>query len=184
MVSKFGTLSEMASSETIPVGTSPRYRSIAVANWFIESVPSLSPLKLQKLIYFAHGWHLAIWNQPLIDEFVEAWDYGPVVPNVYHEFKQFGNQPITSLGKILQRGDDRKFRLFSPRVPAEEDTEGSDLLRKIVQVYDKYTALQLSAETHRPGTPWAKIRAQYPNRKSVDIPDEMIRDYFKQIARQ
>ena len=57
------------------------YSAKAVANYFLarakESGETLSPMKLQKLIYFAHGWHLAVFDAPLLDEEVQAWDYGP-----------------------------------------------------------------------------------------------------------
>jgi len=89
------------------MNATPLYRSMAVANWFIDHVRNLTPLKLQKLIYYAHGWHLALRDQPLIDELIEAWEYGPVVPNVYHEFKEFGNQPITRRGTVIEMSPDR-----------------------------------------------------------------------------
>jgi len=44
-------------------------------------------MKLQKLVYYAHGWHLALNNEPLIDEQVECWQYGPVISSLFHEFK-------------------------------------------------------------------------------------------------
>src|SRR5208282_4587731 len=78
----------------IRMNDQPQYPSMAVANWFIENLSRVDPLKLQKLVYFAHGWHLALRDQPLIDELVEAWDYGPVVPSLYHQFKRYGNQSI------------------------------------------------------------------------------------------
>ena len=79
--------------------------TLAVANFFIEKskasgVP-VDPLKLQKLIYFAHGWHLAVTGEPLLDENVEAWPYGPVVPTVYHEFKKDGNSTIAGPATIF-----------------------------------------------------------------------------------
>ncbi len=156
---------------------------MAVANWFIDHVRNVSPLKLQKLIYYAHGWNLALRDQPLIDELIEAWEYGPVVPNVYHEFKQFGNQPITKRGTVIQMSSDRKLRLFAPLIPPEDAATGK-LLNKIVEVFGPYTAMQLSADTHRPGTPWRIIHDANPDRKNVDIPDELIQKYFKQIAQR
>lgn len=57
----------------------------AVANHFLELAWSdgttLNPMQIQKLVYIAHGWHLAITEKPLIHESVEAWTYGPVIPD-------------------------------------------------------------------------------------------------------
>ena len=52
----------------------PPYSALAVANWFVENLAGTTPLKLQKLIYFAHGWHLALKGEPLIDEVVQVTD--------------------------------------------------------------------------------------------------------------
>jgi uncharacterized phage-associated protein len=72
------------------------YSSKAVANTFLDiakanNVADISPMKLQKLIYYAHAWHLAFLGQPLIKEEVQAWKFGPVIPDVYFEFKECGN---------------------------------------------------------------------------------------------
>lgn len=165
------------------MNTKPRYSSMAIANWFIENLSRVDPLKLQKLIYFAHGWHLALRDQPLIDELIEAWDYGPVVPSVYHEFKAFGNQRIPALGTSIVRKPDGKLLLLTPRILGDDEDAGR-FLQKIRDTYSKYTGIQLSTETHKPGSPWAVTRARYPNRKGADIPDEDIQEYFKQLIAQ
>ena len=71
----------------------------AIANYFLELARAddeeLSPLKIQKLVYYANGWHLAIKGKPLISEQVEAWPYGPVVPSLYRAFRSYGDGPIT-----------------------------------------------------------------------------------------
>src|ERR1700735_3635265 len=54
----------------------------------------LSNLKLQKLIYYAQAWHLALYNKPLFNEDFEAWIHGPVLPSQYHRFKDNSWQPI------------------------------------------------------------------------------------------
>jgi uncharacterized phage-associated protein len=74
------------------------YSPLAIANYFIELAKKkdkfITPMKLQKLVYFAHGWCLALSDEPLIDEKIEAWKYGPVVTSLYHEFKRYGNDGI------------------------------------------------------------------------------------------
>lgn len=57
---------------------------------------------MQKLLYVAHGWHLALYDAPLIaDEYLEAWQYGPAYASVYYEFRDFGRLPITRLATEL-----------------------------------------------------------------------------------
>ena len=69
-----------------------------IARWFIawaENIDAdVSNLKLQKLLYYAQGHHLADTGQRLFKEEIEAWGHGPVVPEVYHEYKGYGSNPI------------------------------------------------------------------------------------------
>src|SRR4051812_38412301 len=79
-----------------------RFKPKAIANYFLDLAEmdneKIQPLKMQKLVYFAHGWYMAFMGdpiKPLLDEYVEAWQYGPVIPDLYHAFKSFGSNPIT-----------------------------------------------------------------------------------------
>jgi uncharacterized phage-associated protein len=61
-----------------------------VAKYIIKSLP-VDNLKLQKLLYYSQAVYLVLHNKiPLFPEDIEAWDYGPVVPPVYHEYKSYG----------------------------------------------------------------------------------------------
>ena len=74
------------------------YDPVTVANRFIELAASkdraLTSMQLNKLTYVAHGFYLAINKRPLIDEPVQAWKYGPVVPSLYRRLKPYGGDPI------------------------------------------------------------------------------------------
>jgi uncharacterized phage-associated protein len=69
-----------------------------VADYFIdlanETGSFVSNLKLQKLVYYAQAWHLAIYDDPLFAEDFQAWVHGPVIPTLYQEYKVYGWQPI------------------------------------------------------------------------------------------
>jgi uncharacterized phage-associated protein len=54
-------------------------------------------MKLIKTVFIAHGFYLASKDKPLVNEFVQAWKYGPVIDSVYHEFKGLGHKPIKFL---------------------------------------------------------------------------------------
>lgn len=159
----------------------------AIANWFLDRAGvegrSLDPMKVQKLVYFAHGWNLGLTDEPLIDEAVEAWDYGPVVPSLYHEFKEYGSTSITKLATTLEYEGDAKFNLVTPRV-SKADKHTNALLEKIWDVYGAKTGLALSAMTHVPGSPWHIAREQNPGVRSPDIQNTVMAEYFRALARK
>jgi uncharacterized phage-associated protein len=59
-------------------------------------------LKLQKILYYMQGFHLARFDTPLFEEDIEAWMYGPAVPCVYEKYKCHGNQGIYIDGEVIQ----------------------------------------------------------------------------------
>lgn len=148
-------------------------------------------MKLQKLVYFAQGWHLALLGEPLIAGPVEAWPYGPVVPSLYHEFKHFGNGEITGRATELDWGDGgvgfADFRQVRPEIPDDGSAESRHaraLLDRIWEVYGPLTAIQLSNMTHEPGTPWDQVSQTHNHKipRRTVVPDALIRAYFVQLA--
>lgn len=71
-----------------------------IAEYFIglahDTGSFVSNLKLQKLVYYAQAWHLALYESPLFAEDFQAWIHGPVIPSLYQKYKPFGWQPISA----------------------------------------------------------------------------------------
>jgi uncharacterized phage-associated protein len=160
------------------------YSPKAIANFFLrtawaENCP-LTQMKLHKLLYYAHGWQLGLRDSPLIDETVEAWQYGPVVRSVYYEFRDLGASPITRQATEL---DTSAMDLIAPEVP-QEDGSSRGLMDRVWQVYGKLSAAQLSQMTHVPDSPWSQTWERAQGIKGVDIPNDLIRDYFKRKAEE
>ncbi len=81
----------------------------------------MSNLKLQKMLYYEQGYHLAKFGSPLFDDDIEAWMYGPVVPSVYYHFNAFGasgispeNEEEISLNTLEEKLFDEVYRAYSP----------------------------------------------------------------------
>jgi uncharacterized phage-associated protein len=124
----------------------------------------LDPMKIQKLVYLAHGWNLAFHGDPLIKQNVEAWRYGPVIPTLYHEFKKFRASPITENAPTPE--------------DAEELSAGANALMEVVWgKYRPYSAIQLSMFTHEPGYAW-DLTIKECGPYSI-IRNELIRDEFQ-----
>lgn len=130
---------------------------------------ALTAMKLIKLVYLAHAWHLGFKKSPLLSETVEAWKYGPVIRSLYHRLKEYGGGPVTS---------PISTPFFHSEVEIDSDTKG--LLDAVFKAYQKVTALQLSTWTHQKGTPWWEIWEDNGGkyRKSAPIPNETIKAYF------
>ena len=88
------------------------FQAKLVANCFLQrdfggGHMTITPMKLQKLVYFLHGWNLAIVDEPAIDSQFQAWPYGPVEEGLYHIFKPFRGNPITEYAMSWD-GDEKK----------------------------------------------------------------------------
>jgi uncharacterized phage-associated protein len=63
--------------------------------WLANDTGSfVSNLQLQKLVYYAQAWHLALHDRPLFEEDFQAWVHGPVIPELFSKYKHFSWQPI------------------------------------------------------------------------------------------
>lgn len=136
-----------------------------VADYFLaqqdeESGDTISNLKLQKLVYYAQGFHLAIHGKPLFGEQIQAWTHGPVVPDLYHRFKGYGPGAIPQQGEL----DLSKY-----------DKQTTELLNEVYSVYGQFSGWKLRNMTHEEA-PWANAE------KPGVITHEAMADYFKTLV--
>ena len=162
------------------------YSALAVANYFLSNYKDtgITPLKIQKLTYIAHGWHLALLDEPLVsDEFSEAWRYGPVFPSLYHAFKYRRNLPIIELGTELEFNDDGTFIRKVPEIEKDDGTT-KGLLDRIWEVYGTWSGSQLSEFCHKPGTPWDKTWKDNQGQKNANIDNDLIKKHYLEKLEQ
>lgn len=157
----------------------PPYRALQIANYFIRnSGGTLTPLQIIKLVYYAHGYHLALTEKPLLTETVQAWDYGPVVPSVYHGLKKFGAQ------KVPKEAFPNDGLMYAE--PA--DANSRKILDRILEVFGPFSGGELSAMTHRPGTPWYIMTQEIKTfgetlPRGLEIPDQVLQDHFQRALK-
>ena len=113
---------------------------------FEENI-NITPMKLQKLIYFIYKRHLKNFNEKLFEEAFLVWRYGPVLASVYDEFKSFGSERITRFAK------DANQNVY---VINESATDIMESINEIWESYKNYDGVSLSIMTHQPGTAWSK----------------------------
>jgi len=123
---------------------SPPYTAGKIAQWFAAWAATedeeLSNLKIQKLLYYAQGYHLALRGTPLFNDQLQAWSHGPVVPTVYRQYKNFGSQAVP-----LPPDDEFSWDDIDP--------ETTDLLIEVWDDYGGYSAWKLRDMTHTE-QPW------------------------------
>lgn len=154
-----------------------------VANFILASAQvrslEITNLALQKLLYFVHGWFFATYEQPLIKNKFEAWQYGPVQRVVYEQFKHLHNRPLNGVRATFLDP------MTGNKVSREPEISASDahLILSVLDKYKDYTASQLVDESHVEDGPWEYVWSQaadsiYPGMK---IPDELIFMHFKRL---
>ena len=119
------------------------YKTLDIANELLKRAAEngggelMTNLKLQKMLYYEQGFHLAYFNEPLFDDPIEAWQYGPVVPVVYDHYKDNGRDGIEP--------DEREFIFDGSKEKA--------LFDEVFRVYGAYSAIGLMNMTHKE-MPW------------------------------
>ena len=149
------------------------YYAAQIANEFIrrglDDGVTIDPLKIQKLVYLAHGWNLAFLKTPLIREEIEAWRYGPVVPELYRQFRNFRYSTIDKQAPVPSD---------APRL----DDQAEALLNEVWRKYGHISGVELSVLSHEPGYAWDLTRRSNGEGwvwTSPNIPNEWIRDEFE-----
>ncbi|MGB1235814.1 MAG: Panacea domain-containing protein, partial [Planktomarina sp.] len=135
----------------------PLYSAQHVANFFLRTAEGegvrITPLKLLKLVYIAYGWFLALKKQRLFNDDIQAWQHGPVIPSLYHEFKHYGKGPILELATCF---DLESFSVEEPSIPSK-DADTALILSTVWKSYKDFTGWSLRELTHAAGTPWSKV---------------------------
>lgn len=145
--------------------------AMTVAKWFVDRANNefvdegvtegLTNLKLQKLLYFAQAASLSLKGEPLFNEKIVAWKFGPVVLDVYHALKTNGNNAIPSIEASGELSPDAKA-----------------LLEDVWNIYGKFAAHELVNITHS-HLPWKQVYFSNPEGNSnPEITKEVIKEYY------
>ena len=127
----------------------------------------LTPMQIQKLVYFAHGWHLGFGRGPLSSERPQAWLYGPVFRSLYQAVKQWGGGPIQQPIRASWVIDDAFAR---------------SLIERVWEVYGDKSAAQLSQQSHASDGPWKNARIASDGERGAIIADEDTKRYFAKLS--
>lgn len=142
-----------------------------VANFFLKIVDrdsgsTITPLKLQKILYYAQGYYLANYDKPLFEDDFQAWAHGPANEGIYDKYKSCKYNTIPMPEEDLPLMDD----------------ELNDFLNDIWQTFGIYDGKYLEEQTHKE-SPWIEARKGYaPGEKChVIITKESMKRFFKTV---
>ncbi|HAS8556441.1 TPA: DUF4065 domain-containing protein [Vibrio vulnificus] len=132
-----------------------------------KNIP-LSNLQLQKLVYIANGYMLGWKNKSLCIQPMEAWEYGPVIGDVYHVFKHNGKENIPVNTDMVTELDG--------------DKDAEYIISGVIQHYGAKSAQELVSLTHQKDTPWDITWSKLHNKeRSVPIDEKLIKNHFRKV---
>ena len=157
--------------------------ALSVANYFIELAnkeeKAIHLLGLVKRVYIAHGFALALLGHGLLDErfdHVEAWKYGPVIPSVYHSFKQYHTSRITKKTDVMEWNDNLEPTFVKPELTGNDE---KTIVEMVWKRYANFSDSDLVSLLHADGTPW---RLCYVEGLNCEIPDELTERFYQIVV--
>jgi len=145
------------------------HTAFEVANAFLKLAErdgvTLTNLRLQKLVYIAFGYYVAVFNERMFDDEIQAWYFGPVIPNLYRALKKYGADEVTN---YIDEED-----------AIEEDSPEMKIIESVWDSYKDFDAIQLSNLTHEEGTPWSAVWEQ--SKRETKIPIDLIRSHYQRL---
>ena len=155
------------------------YSALLVADYLIASGSGvLTPLHVNKLTYISHGYTLAIHNASLIHDRIEAWQYGPVIPAIYHTLSEYGNSEIP---RLYYCSTGMGTAEFDTRVQFLKDILKPNLaiIDRVLETYGPLSGSQLISLVHQKGSPWKQCYVK--GRRGVRIPNRIIREHYREL---
>jgi uncharacterized phage-associated protein len=159
--------------------TNSGFDARGIANFLLDLARNrrirLTNLQLQKIVFFAHGAFLQRFRKPLVLNRFEAWEHGPVVPELYHCLKHYGDREIT--------GSASRFDLETRaliRVQCELPPEVCRHLDDMLLFYGRMDPWELVKLSHVEGGPWDTTMKNSVHRSnfSMIIDSRVIEHYF------
>lgn len=161
----------MVSAGSIESLFSVSEKMLRVIAYVFEKLEEVTPLMLQKLLYFIQGVYSALYGKPIFEEDCRAWVHGPVYPEVYELFRDFKYNPI----------DDARFALLEGTVDALTEEE-KNVIDLVVNTFGMYGGKVLERITHNEA-PWKEARKGYGDSIPSNelLPKDRIMRYYEAI---
>jgi len=121
-----------------------------------EEEELISNMKLQKLLYYTQGFHIAFYDRKLFNEKIFHWAHGPVVPEIYFQYRECGN-------KAIDYPTNTDF--------SDVDQQSLELINDVLDIYGQFSASALRNMSHEE-PPWKQTA------NNEEITPEILKEYF------
>lgn len=146
-----------------------------VINYSNDQDYGISNLKLQKILYFIQAVFLVTQPKKCFEETIEAWDFGPVVPEAYREYKLYGSGNIPMITRFIEINKDNIWDSLVKEYKDDVISQNhKELIDAVVDKFADYSATDLVTITHRQA-PW---KDSYVRGKNNEITTTAIKEYF------
>lgn len=115
---------------------------------------SVSHKKLQKLLYYVESWHLVNFDEPILDENFQAWVHGPVIPELYHELKEFGFNDLAIINDEHETIDEEINSIITKNKLTDDKLE---FIYSVLDNYGGFSSFELELLSHSE-QPWIDAR--------------------------
>jgi uncharacterized phage-associated protein len=153
-----------------------------VTNYVNKKGDTVSPKKLQKLLYYVEAWNLVNLPNALLEEDFQAWVHGPVLPSLYHELKEFGYNDL----KVVAEECDSEDELINIIIKKNNISDDQlELIDAVLERYGSMNSFQLELLSHSE-EPWIEARGGIPPHAScTNIISKMrMKEYYSELAKK
>ena len=131
------------------------YFAVSVANSIIKlakarNITDLTPMKLQRLMYFAQFWYVKNFEHFLINDNFVRWKFGPVIPSIYYELKNYGSMHVDSYIRQLSPNNEAVVYMI------DNNPNAWNFLNEVLDTYGHLDGTSLSAITQRDNSAWSR----------------------------
>lgn len=144
----------------------------------------ISNLKLQKLLYFVQGYTFAFDGHRCFSNAIQAWDYGPVCPDAYHEFQKYGAMNIPPINEYIEISFDDHDNISWDSIPYDPyliDFDTRETIDAVIDNFAPLSATELVDISHNQ-LPWKKTYFSHPSERNVIIDEQLIKKYFIKLV--
>ncbi len=147
------------------------YSASCIANYFIKNMKKIDNLRLNKFVYIAYAFAYVYKEREIFKEPIQAWDLGPVIPTIYHEFKRYKDKEIAEQSYILDKNGKKEIPFID-----KKDKDVKEVLDAVIEIYAEMSTRKIIDEMHKKDSPWDQYYKK--GQRNIEIDKKKIKSYY------